>query len=158
MQSVDAGLDRPRAGKLETFTIVAFFAAVAILAVNLPGGRGLYLSGFVLVAAGLYPIVVAHVARSAAAPMGVPAIGALAPAAVAVIVGVQPPYTWRDVVVPLGIGLAVLVGTWIAGALLQHRLGRRVLRLYVALVLVVGGLGLGFIGVLLLTTNNGAPF
>jgi hypothetical protein len=159
MHPADTGI-LPRSGKLEVVATIACLATLAILVANLPDGRGLYLTGFVLVAAGLYPIVVAYVARSAASPMGVPAIGAVAPAAVAVIIGVQAPYTWRDVVVPLGIGLAVLVGTWIAGSMLQGRMGRRVLRLYVLLVLVGGGLGLGFVGVLLLTTGttNASPF
>jgi hypothetical protein len=157
MQSVDAGLERPRSGRLETITTVSFLAALTLLGVNLPDGRGIYLGGFVLVAVALYPIVVAHVARSAASPMGVPAIGAVAPAAVAVVLGVQAPYTWRDVVVPLLIGLAALAGSWIAGSLLRSRMGRKLLRLYVLLVLVIGGLGIGFVGILFLTTHA-APF
>lgn len=159
MQTIDRTASEGRPSGTFTFVVTALFViASAILATNV-SARGSWstVAGATLVFAALYPIIVALFARAAGSQMGVPAIGAVLPAAVVAIVGVRPPYTWRDVAVPVGVGLATLIGTWIATSLMRSPMGRRVLRLYVLLVLVVLGLGVGFIGILLLTTSA-APF
>jgi hypothetical protein len=155
MQTIDQTASEGRPSGTFTFVVTALFViASAIVATNL-SARGMWstVAGATLVSAALYPIVVALVARAAGSHMAVPAIGAVLPAAVVAIIGVRPPYTWRDVAVPVGVGLATLIGTWIATSLMRSHIGRRFLRLYVLLVLVLFGLGVGFIGVLLLTTS-----
>jgi hypothetical protein len=155
MQTVDQTASEGRPSGTFTFVVAALFVvASAILAMNV-SARGPWstVAGAGLVAAALYPVVVALFARAAGSQMGVSALGAVLPAAVVAIVVAKPPYTWRDVAVPVGVGLATLIGTWIAASSMRSHTGRRVLRLYVLLVLVVFGLGVGFIGILLLTTG-----
>jgi hypothetical protein len=159
MQTIDRTASEARPSGTFTFVVTAAFVVATVMAATNVSAGGIWTNVAVaaFVSAALYPIIVALFARAAGSQMGVPAIGAVLPAAVVAIVGVRPPYTWRDVAVPLGVGLATLLGTWIASSLMRSHIGRRVLRLYVLLVLVAFGLGVGFIGVLLLTTS-GAPF
>jgi hypothetical protein len=159
MQTIDRTGSEGRPSGTFTFVVTAaFVVASLIVATNVSAlGTWTTVAGATLVSAALYPIIVALFARAARSQMAVPAIGAVLPAAVVAIIGVMPPYTWRDVAAPVGVGLATLIGTWIATSLMRSHIGRPVLRLYVLLVFVVLGLGVGFIGVLLLTTSA-APF
>jgi hypothetical protein len=155
LQSIDATRTEGQPSALFGATVSGLFVVAAALMMSSLGERVGFgsLVGPGLVAVGLYPIVVAFAARWTGSPMGITAAGAVLPAIAAAVYGIQPPYTWRDVAVPVGIGLSVLVGTWMATSLLEQRWGRRLLWLYVLLV-VVGG---GFAMTLLLTTSA-APF
>jgi hypothetical protein len=155
MQSIDATRTEGQPSALFGVIVTGLFAFAMFHFVSNLEERGAYsaLTGPGLMAVGLYPILVALLARSMASPMGIPAAGAVLPAIAAAVYGMQPPYTWRDVAAPVGIGLAVLVGVWIASSLLEQRWGRRLLWLYVLLVMVAGG----FASTLLLTTSA-APF
>jgi hypothetical protein len=155
MHAIDRTGSEGRPSGTFTFVVTAAFVVASLIVATNVSARGMWptVAGAMLVSAALYPIIVALFARAAGSPMAVSAIGAVLPAAVVAIIGVRPPYTWRDVAVPVGVGLATLIGTWIAASLMHSTIGRRVLRLYVLLILVVGGNVAAF-----LLTMSAAPF